>query len=64
MNPNHPAGEILGGDHITFESRRLVVAVITQLFDMIIKEEGRFGYIDAAEVKVFLRVGEYPSCVE
>ncbi|KAG5949929.1 hypothetical protein E4U58_001858, partial [Claviceps cyperi] len=64
MNPNHPAGDFLGGDHITFESRRLVAAVITQMFDMMIKEEVRFGYIDTAEVKVFLRIGEDPSCVE
>ncbi|KAG6089709.1 hypothetical protein E4U15_001743 [Claviceps sp. LM218 group G6] len=64
MNPNHPAGDMETGDYIAFGSRRLVAAVITQLFDMMIKEKVRFGYIDTAEVKIFLRIGEDPSCVE
>ncbi|KAG6020346.1 hypothetical protein E4U40_006179 [Claviceps sp. LM458 group G5] len=64
MNPNHPAGDLLSDNFITFEARRLVAAVITQLFDMMIQQKVRFGYIDTADAKIFLRIGEDPSCVE
>ncbi|KAG6196876.1 hypothetical protein E4U10_000589 [Claviceps purpurea] len=59
MNPSHPAG-----DHITSEARRLAAAVITQLFDMMTKQEVRFGYVDTGRFKIFIRVGDDPACVE
>ncbi|KAG6184919.1 hypothetical protein E4U27_000768 [Claviceps purpurea] len=59
MNPSHPAGY-----HITSEARRLAAAVITQLFDMMTKQEVRFGYVDTGRFKIFIRVGDDPTCVE
>ncbi|KAG6215430.1 hypothetical protein E4U25_000342 [Claviceps purpurea] len=52
------------GDTITLESRRLAAAVITQLFEAMVRTKVRFGYVDSGEVKVFLRIGEDPSRVE
>ncbi|KAG6091846.1 hypothetical protein E4U30_006245 [Claviceps sp. LM220 group G6] len=51
-------------DSITLESRRLAAAVITQLFQAMIRRKVRFGYVDTGEVKLFLRIGEDPSRVE
>ncbi|KAG5950571.1 hypothetical protein E4U57_007558 [Claviceps arundinis] len=51
-------------DSITLESRRLAAAVITQLFQAMIRSKVRFGYVDTGEVKLFLRIGEDPSRVE
>ncbi|KAG6187987.1 hypothetical protein E4U36_007393 [Claviceps purpurea] len=52
------------GDVFLSESRRLAAAVITQLYAAMIQKGVRFGYLDTGEVKVFLRIGQDPSCVE
>ncbi|KAG6238813.1 hypothetical protein E4U23_008014 [Claviceps purpurea] len=52
------------GDVYLSESRRLAAAVITQLYAAMIQKGVRFGYLDTGEVKVFLRIGQDPSCVE
>ncbi|KAG6322598.1 hypothetical protein E4U22_008280 [Claviceps purpurea] len=53
------------GDVFLSESRRRAAAVmITQLYAAMIQKGVRFGYLDTGEVKVFLRIGQDPSCVE
>ncbi|KAG6257590.1 hypothetical protein E4U24_004289 [Claviceps purpurea] len=52
------------GDVFLSESRRLAAAVITQLYAAMIQKGVCFGYLDTGEVKVFLRIGQDPSCVE
>ncbi|RMJ08723.1 hypothetical protein CDV36_011663 [Fusarium kuroshium] len=51
------------GEGYEFASRRLVTAVVTQLFSYMIGKGIQYGYIDTGEVYVFLHIPDDPSCV-
>ncbi|KAG6112733.1 hypothetical protein E4U13_004161 [Claviceps humidiphila] len=47
-----------------FGPKRLVAAVIAQMFCALVSKGIRFGYIDTGEAKVFLHIGSDPSRLE
>ena len=60
-----PDRDVINKDSSSFRSasRRLVAAVITQLFSYMIGKESQYGYIFTGEASVFLYIPEDPSKV-
>ncbi|EDN02616.1 predicted protein [Histoplasma mississippiense (nom. inval.)] len=61
----HPSKEIIGkeSDDPDFCSKRLVAAVITQLFSYMVAKGIRYGYVCTGEAFIFLRILDDPSSV-
>ncbi|KAG6090129.1 hypothetical protein E4U30_008220 [Claviceps sp. LM220 group G6] len=55
---------IIDEDGEEFGPKKLVAAVITQLFSALVSKGLRYGYIDTGEAKIFLHIGSDPSRVE
>ncbi|KAL9123113.1 MAG: hypothetical protein Q9187_000326 [Circinaria calcarea] len=60
-----PAKDIIGeeGTSFEFQSKCLVVAVITQLFSDMIRKGLRWGYVCTVEANIFLHIPDHPSDV-
>ncbi|OJD21639.1 hypothetical protein ACJ73_07018 [Blastomyces percursus] len=61
----HPSKEVIGkdSDDPDFCSKRLVAAVITQLFSYMVAKGVRYGYVCTGEAFIFLRILDDPSSV-
>ncbi|OJD17116.1 hypothetical protein AJ78_02760 [Emergomyces pasteurianus Ep9510] len=61
----HPSKEVIekDSDDPDFYSKRLVAAVITQLFSYMVAKGVRYGYVCTGEAFIFLRILDDPSSV-
>ncbi|OJD11444.1 hypothetical protein AJ78_07791 [Emergomyces pasteurianus Ep9510] len=61
----HPSKEVIGkdSDDPDFCSKRLVAAVITQLFSYMVAKGVRYGYVCTGEAFIFLRILDDPSSI-
>ncbi|EGE77253.1 hypothetical protein BDDG_00190 [Blastomyces dermatitidis ATCC 18188] len=61
----HPSKEVIGkdSDDPDFYSKRLVAAVITQLFSYMVAKGVRYGYVCTGEAFIFLHILDDPSSV-
>ncbi|KKZ66964.1 hypothetical protein EMCG_07356 [[Emmonsia] crescens] len=61
-----PARDVIGqeSEDVTFCCRRLVAAVITQLFSYMVRKRVRYGYVCTGEAFIFVYIPDDPSSVQ
>ncbi|EEH20214.1 hypothetical protein PABG_02473 [Paracoccidioides brasiliensis Pb03] len=61
-----PALDVIGqeSDNVEFCCRRLVAAVITQLFSYMVRKGVRYGYVCTGEAFIFVYIPDNPSSVQ
>ncbi|OJD23105.1 hypothetical protein ACJ73_05537 [Blastomyces percursus] len=61
-----PARDVIGqeSEDVTFYCRRLVAAVITQLFSYMVRKRVRYGYVCTGEAFIFVYIPDDPSSVQ